>query len=150
VYNLLIIIFGTMLFKRLPNKLGAAVGILIIGVGIAGGLMVPFQMDTGQAEPTVEGTIHIVLAAIIAPSTLVSTLLSAIVFRAGPLTFRIVFLILFSIILISGPIAAIGAGNDWRCIGLFERITIGAFLAWVVAVNVALLRNYTPCANLDR
>lgn len=139
-YNLLLIGFGYGIYSQWGSrqtKFGAA---FIILLGIASILMWWFPMDPKDGSLSQTGIIHIVLAAIEA----LSTVLASFFFGYG-LRKRMPFLSAFSysvglMILLMGPVAGVSAARHHLYMGLFERVTIGLFLAWVAAFSIIMLK----------
>lgn len=131
LYNLFVVIFGVLVVVAARTPLHRAVGLLLAVVGLLGGMIAFFPMDLVGSQPTTAGVIHLVLAGLLAPMTLALALLGAVGAR-GNRSYRVVSLVCFAMILVFGPLAAASAANLWPIMGLLERLTIGAFIFWVL------------------
>jgi len=143
-YNSLIIVFGYWLFKQLKMKgrynvqIGAIM-LLIIGVlGLA--MTMFFPMDPRGSEVTLPGMIHLILAGVISLLTILTILFIGFGFKDFPLlaNFKLYSLITAIVVVASGGMAAFSAFTESAYMGLFERITIGAFLQWIFVVALRL------------
>lgn len=129
-YNVLVCVFGILVFGQARSGLDRAMGILLVFVGLAGFSMAFFPMDIIGSPATLRGTVHLILAGLLAPATLALTLLAALGSRDSP-RYRVISLLLFAVILVAGPLAAAGAANAWQLTGLLERLAIGSFIVWL-------------------
>jgi hypothetical membrane protein len=143
-YNSLIIVFGYWLFKQLKikgryNVQIGAIMLLIIGVlGLA--MTMFFPMDPRGTEATLPGTIHLILAGVLSLLTILTILFTGFGFKDFPLlaNLKLYSLITAIVVVASGGMAAFGASTESAYMGLFERITIGAFLQWIFVVALRL------------
>lgn len=148
VYTLLIIAFASgILLIPTHNKKLRITGILILAYGIIS-LLWPFApMHQREALAMGQGSftdiLHIVLAVIT-----VCLMLAAVSF--GAMSFgrpfglysitTIVILILFGIFTFrDSPSMEVNLPTPW--IGIWERVSIGAYLVWIVVLNLLLVRN---------
>jgi len=105
-----------------------------------------FPQDSTGTAGTPAGTGHLVLAGISAVLSVVSTVLIGVALRRTG-RWRSLSTASFAVtalLLIVGPVAAASAGGPHM--GLWERLTIGSFLAWVAGVSTVVL---TRVARLD-
>jgi len=146
IYNFSLLIFGTGAFldKEIDNSKKYKISTLMIAIiGILGLLLLFFPQDPRNTPLTFQGTIHIAIAGITSLFTLISVLLIGLNFRKDEKmkTFSIYSFISFIVILISGGVAAISVGSNSAFGGLFERITIFAFMLWVIAFSYLIIKN---------
>lgn len=140
IYNISLLIFGIGAFRdnEIDNsrKYKAATLLLAI-VGVLGLLLLFFPQDPRNAAVTFQGTMHIAIAGITSLFTLISVLLIGINFRKVKemKSFAVYSFISFSLILISGGAAAISVATNSAYGGLFERITIFAFMIWIIVFS---------------
>ena len=147
-YNSLIIVFGYWLFKQLKvkGKYSIQVGaVMLLITGVLGLAMTMFfPMDPRGSEATLPGMIHLILAGVILLLTILTILFTGFGFKDFPLlaNFKLYSLITAIVAVASGGMAAFSAFTESAYMGLFERITIGAFLQWifVVALRLFLVR----------
>jgi hypothetical membrane protein len=145
IYNISILIFGigAYLDNEIDNsrKYKAATLMLSI-VGFLGILLLFFPQDLRNAAVTFQGTMHIVIAGITSLFTLISVLLVGINFRKVKemKNFAVYSFISFAVILVSGGAAAISVGSNSTYGGLFERITIFAFMIWVLVFSYMIMK----------
>jgi len=98
-----------------------------------------FRMDAVGTPATTAGTMHIVLASVSSLLTLAIAVLYGVAFRRAPL-FRRLSTYSFAtavLLLLTAPAAVASIGTD--VMGLFERITIGVFMVWLVVVAACCL-----------
>jgi hypothetical protein len=111
--------------------------VLLFAIGAMSGLgqVTAFREDLGGAPHTLSGVGHEVLAGISSLLTIVTAVLYGFAFRRDPGWRKLspVSFVATAALLISGPLAAINVSTPYA--GLFERITIGAFMAWVAVVS---------------
>lgn len=140
-YNLLVAAFGAWALATSPRGPWRHAFTLLILTAVCGLLMGPFAQDPIGAPTTVAGLVHIVLAAIESLSTIVMVALSLYAFRAsGWRRLGWFAAICLAVIVPCGLAAAAASAGHWQTMGLFERLTIGAFEAWlaIVALHMAL------------
>jgi hypothetical protein len=99
-----------------------------------------FRQDAGGTPVSIAGTGHLILAGVSSVLTLAATVLCGVAFRREaswmPLS-KFCFAAAGALVL-SAPAAALSTGGAYM--GLFERITIGVFMTWVVVVSAYALR----------
>ncbi|MEP7239562.1 MAG: DUF998 domain-containing protein [Devosia sp.] len=141
LYNLLLAVFaGATLWRSREHTLWVWVFGLVLLTTICGLLMGPFAQDPVGTPVTWQGIAHLVLAAIESLSTLVVLSLSVIGFRARGVAAG--FWVSLGCLLLTAPFGvatALAVGNSWPGVGLFERLTIGGFEAWLLIVAILLL-----------
>ena len=128
--------------KTGPKLIKISMGILII-ITVLSFLWPLFPMDERDAEITIRGIIHLVLAGIVSPLTIICPLLTGFGFRKidGFRCYGTYSIISAIIILISGGLAAYSASNGAINLGLYERITIGTYEQWMFFTAIKFLRD---------
>ena len=92
------------------------------------------SQDAIGSPVTPAGVLHIALAAVESLGSLAAIALAALDWRKrGASTLFRFSAICFAVVLLTGPLAGLGAAYNWPVMGLFERITIGAFEVWLFA-----------------
>ena len=88
-----------------------------------------FPMDPRGAEPTVRGQIHLLLAGIVSPLTILCPLAVGLGLRSVPWfqKYRVYCYITAAIILVTGLVAAMSAVSVSPYMGLYARLTIGTY-----------------------
>ncbi|AEG59322.1 DUF998 domain-containing protein [Desulforamulus ruminis] len=147
IYNFFIIFFGVLAFlslKKFNLKSLMTSMILLSLTGVFGLLMGFFPMDKRGSEATWQGILHIILAGILSPTTLLVLLLSGLGFRRvkGLEGFAAYSLWSAFGLFITGILAAFSAANGFLLTGLLERLTIGAFLQWITALSLQFYRKF--------
>jgi len=145
LYNLLQILFGIGLFnlaqsgfgQKRTGKIGAAI---LVMVGAAGLLMYFFPQEPGGTTVTLGGTLHIVLAGIMSFGTMGAIVLTGLWAKNEPggQRFWIYSLISFGVVFLSGGLSAVLMANSAPFFGAVERVTIGAFEAWLLVTGLKL------------
>jgi len=142
IYNVLVLEFA---FTGLSITLGhwqwTWSFAMLLCVGMLGLLMAPFPMDPIGAPVTLPGGIHIALAGLASIASMIAIGMSALALRAAPSARKYAGLALLAlaVVFITGLVAASAAVAGWPLMGLFERITIGAFLVWMTALALLFL-----------
>ncbi len=143
LYGALMIGFGVGVWRSDRRRRAHVLGGLLVGFA-AVGLLGPtlFEMDVRGAgvasEPSAADLRHIALTGGVVLVILATVAVGA--FLRGR-TFRLYSFATLLIMVASGVLTSLAmgqAGTPW--VGLIERIDIGAFLAWVAVLAVALLR----------
>jgi hypothetical membrane protein len=137
IYNISLFIFGIGAFMDKgidQSKKFRTANLMIALIGFLGLLLIFFPQDPRTAAVTFTGTMHIALAGITSLFTLISVILMGINFLKVPewKTFSIYSIVSFIVILASGGMAAMSVASNSGYGGLFERITIFAFMIWVI------------------
>lgn len=147
LYNLAFIGFGIGAFLdqdfNNTKKYKAATSMISI-IGVLGLLMLVFTQDVPVTNVTTNGTIHVILAGLSAILTMLAILLIGLTFWGNKQTkpFAIYSFLSLAVILASGMLGAISIGNNNGYGGLFERITIGAFILWAaIFAYMAIKKN---------
>lgn len=144
VYNVLALIFAGGLFRHFARgRSSLALGSVMLAVtAIFGLVMKYFPMDPIGAAMTATGIGHLILASLMSLGTLAALLFFAIGLRHTPgwdgwsgFTW-----ITLAFTAATGAVAALAAAQVWPTMGLWERLTIGAPLLWMLLVGFRLSR----------
>jgi hypothetical membrane protein len=149
LYNLLTGLFGLGLFSYVSLQsqtaarlnIGSIGALALIAEAVFGLLTVFFPQDMRGTPPmTFTGTIHIVLAGLSSLTSMITILLPGLWFRGipGMGAYFLYSLITVIVVFISGGLTAAAGANNSPFVGLLERITIGAFLQWILVVALKL------------
>ena len=144
VYAVLVLAFGMGILKC-PSEGRALriVGAFLIGLGLVD-LLGPFApMHLRGAGRTLTDTMHIALASVDVLFILLSIGFGAAAFGKR---FRLYSIVTFIVVLLFGALAGlqgprIAANEPTPWIGLNERISIFAFMIWMLVLAVTLLRS---------
>jgi len=146
IYNLLVGLFGfRILFwtsheSHTMNR--AAAWTLIVTAFL--GLLMPlsFPMDPRGTPVSFVGTMHLVLAGLTSLGTMLAILFTGLWLRKQPElgNYAMYSFISLAVVFVSGGIAAASAAQVSPFMGLFERITIGAFLQWLFVLALKTLQ----------
>ena len=144
VYNALVVMFAFALWRAFGDRGLAARLIapaLLALTGLAGIFMGFYPMDPLGAPLTDAGRVHVWLAAIAALAAMLAMAFVAVPLRRDPAWRRFGGYALVSLIVMAaaGAFAALAAARASPVIGLWERVTIGAFLQWMLVLTVALI-----------
>ena len=148
LYNLLLILFALSLrrgFAERGARVSPLASLFLFLTGLSGVAMTTlFPMDPVGSQATFGGQMHLILAGAESVGTILTVYFFARSLRRGgewPRLAGYSFLTLV-VILVSGAFAAFAAWRASPVLGLWERITIGAFLLWiwVLALTLALNR----------
>jgi hypothetical membrane protein len=142
-YNVLLVGFAwavgmSVRGENVPLSVAGAVTLAAVGLlGLAMTLF--FPMDPRGAPATVQGTLHLILAAALSLGTIVSIAFIGfgLRLRGG---FWIYSLVTAAVVLATGAFAATSAAQGSPVMGLAERLTICSFLQWVFVFAVRLVR----------
>jgi hypothetical protein len=141
LYNVLTGVFGSVLTSKgikEKNRAFIASGAAFLVEAISGVIMTLFYpMDPRGAAPTFAGKMHLIIAGIMSLFTMVAVGCAAAGFRENG-KMRIYSIISLAVIFISGATAAWGAATANPLLGIFERVTIGAYLQWMLVISVKL------------
>lgn len=137
VYNVSALLLGISLFNLLKEKgkkyQFQAISIFLIS--LFGLLMYFFPMDIIGEPITILGIIHIILASLMAPLTVMATLLGFWTFKENK-AMRWYSLITSGVILGCGATTAYLTANEMEWMGLFERITIGSYIIFLFITSL--------------
>ena len=92
-----------------------------------------FPMDPHGAEPTTAGIIHLVLAGIVSPLTIISPVLVWVGFRkiADFQGYAVYSLLSAILIFVTGILTVFSAQSGATFFGVYERLTIGSYQQWM-------------------
>jgi hypothetical protein len=143
-YNALVIVFAVALARAFRGgglALRLVAPALLALTGLAGILIGFYPMDPMGAALTYAGKVHIWLSAFASLATMLVVLLVALPLRQDPAWRRFSGYSLISLIVVlcSGAFAALAAARASPVMGLWERVTIGAFLQWMFVLALALV-----------
>jgi hypothetical protein len=144
LYNLLLILFAVSLrrqFAAVGARVSRLAALILFLTGLFGVAMSTlFPMDPIGSTPTFGGEMHIILAGFLSVSSILAVFFFArALYRQGVWRRLAGYSFLtFAVILASGVFAAIAALRSSPVMGLWERITIGAFLQWVFILALTL------------
>jgi hypothetical membrane protein len=141
LYDLLLIGFGVGVWRVAagPGRLRTAAA-LVIAIGLIGLVWPPMHMR--GTVTTLTDTLHVVFAGLVAALILVAVGLGA---RAGGPWFRRYSFWTLAVLVGSGLVTAmysdeLAANAPTPALGILERINVGAYLVWVVALSIVLAR----------
>lgn len=143
LYTLLVLAFGlgVWLSAGRNRPLRGAAG-LLLAYGVVGFVWPFAPMHLRGTEITLTDTMHIVLAMITVPLMLLAVGFGAAAFgkyfRIYSITTIVILVVFGALTGLAGPRIAANLPTPW--IGVWERISIGVFLLWVVVLATALLR----------
>lgn len=143
-YNVLVIVFAaglTPAFRRVGVPISPLPSLVLVLTGLAGLAIGVYPMDPIGAAVTRTGAIHIGLSAVASLATMLAVLIVALPLRRRPAWRRLAGYSLASLVVIfsSGGLAAMAAARGSAVMGLWERMTIGTFLLWMMALALVLL-----------
>lgn len=148
-YNIMLMGFGVGFLQyvnskptpRPPGKAGSWCLILIGVLGLSTNLF--FPMDPRGASPTMIGSIHLALAGLLSLGTISTTLLIGVWFTKQPDNNRYgtISFIACAVIVITGGLAAAAAASASPIMGIFQRMTIGTFMLWILVLGIRLTRS---------
>jgi hypothetical membrane protein len=145
LYNLLLVAFaigGLVFFQPVNVRLARILFLLLLAAGMIGLLFSFFPQDMRGAPPTASGKIHIILAGIISPITVASAIIAGFTFKSDPIYQALspFSFVMGAEILATGGATAISIAVDSPFGGVFERLTIGAFLFWLLFLAATITR----------
>ena len=148
-YTLLSIAFGCGVWlSGNRNRALRIVGGLLIANGVFGIFWPPMHLR--GAEFTLTDTLHIIFSIVTVMIFMLEIAFGAAAFGKRFRAYSIATLIVmtaFGILTgIEAPRIAANLPTPW--IGIWERLSIGVYLVWVVALAVALLRDHVPSRKL--
>ena len=148
LYNAFVVAFGTGLSQIAgatgwPRpKVGVAAGIATILVGLAGAADAVFPQDPIGSAMTIAGTLHIVFAGVASLLTLAAVVLAAtwLFKREAMRPLAWYSLVTLAVVIAFGPLTAAATANSSPIMGVLERVTIFAFIVWMIVTSVVLER----------
>jgi hypothetical membrane protein len=143
-YNTLLLIFALAIYRRYDNRKSKIGAICLIIIALASILMWWFPMDSKGHQATFQGTIHIVLASVEALMTVIATVMLGIGLKKSHPTFSLISIVTGFLLLVFGPAAGISAAQNSPNMGIYERITIGIFMLWLIIIAATAISNKQP------
>jgi len=145
-------IFGFGLFVIFQSKaspLNSSTG--LIGFTILGIIAILsflssnfFTMNLPGTPATTSGTIHLILVGLESLGSMVAILLVGLWFKKVGLSgYSVYSIITLIIVFITGIMTVVATTQDSSYVGLFERLTIGAFALWSFIIALKFY-NFTP------
>lgn len=132
IYNVALILIGIQPAKVVNSILPKTALRLIGMIGLLGILTLIFRQDPRGSAATLAGTLHIIMAGLLSLATIAAAVLGGFVFRqVKKPNLATASWIFTGIIFVTGIITAVSLGGRWASLGLWERLTIGSFLAWL-------------------
>lgn len=143
-YNLLLVAFGIGLgtaFRDRPPALRLAAAMVALN-GLLGLVIELTPMDPTGAPATPAGIAHLVIAALLSLGSMAAMAAAALGWRSMPGHGRAAAgtAAMLALVVVSGALAAVAATRGLPLMGLYQRLTIGTYLAWVLAVAAGTLR----------
>ncbi len=139
LYNICVILLAVGLYLGV-NKPKLLLGPPFLAMAGTGGLVLFFFPQDPMGPPvTLTGTMHVVIAGLIASASIISMAAFALQLRhvtgwAGYAHFSMIMLL---VTLVLGPFGAISITAPYA--GLAERLSIGAILIWIEVMAVGLV-----------
>lgn len=132
LYNICSLLYGSGIYLNYKKRGASYIiqALCIIVISLSGMLMYFFPMDIMKTEITTVGVIHIALATLIAPLTVMGCFVGYWAFESNN-KMRIYALMTSIVILVFGMTSAIFTANLMTGMGLLERITIGSYILWL-------------------
>lgn len=144
LYNVFILIFGAGAFldSDFKSKKFNSGALMLIVIGILGLMVLVFTQDPRGTPATLFGTLHIALSGVTAALTIISVIVIGLSFKEyiGMKSFSWYSYATAILIFLSGGAGAAAIAANSQFGGLFERITIFLFMAWVIVFSYILYR----------
>lgn len=117
-------------------------GALLVFIGAIGLLFGPFPMDPVGEPMTRTGITHLIIAGVSSPSSMALLIFAGVGWRglSGGGIWSTYSFITFAIVFVTGLLGAIGIAEGWSTIGLWQRLSVGAFLSWKALIAIELMR----------
>jgi hypothetical protein len=145
LYNLFLILFSLSLrsgFDARGLRISRLGPLFLFLTGLCGVAMTAlFPLDPAGSEPTFGGQMHLILAGALSLGSILTVYFFGSSLRRreqAPLLAGYSFLTL-AVILVSGAFAGFAAWRHSTVFGLWERVTIGAFLLWLFVLALILV-----------
>jgi hypothetical protein len=145
IYNIALVAFGVTVLAWFRKVRGVTVRVaawMMVVVGVCGGLMFFFRQDPRGTIPTFTGTMHLVLAGVMSPLTVILILLGGLSLGRLPGFggYRNYSVASSVVCFVSGLATAVSTARGFLYMGLLERITIGSFIIWLLVTGIRMLR----------
>jgi hypothetical membrane protein len=143
-WNLLLIVFALSFraeYRRRGVRVPRRVGLVLLFLGLAGIAMVLlFPPDRPGAVPTFGGQMHLILAGASSLATMLAVFLFGRAMRRQERRLQASYAFLtLALIIVSGAFAAIAFWRGSAVAGLWERLTVFAFMLWIFLQALVLL-----------
>ncbi len=153
IYNALLAVFALGLAEALSERdaryPSGAPGLVLL-VAASGIGLLAYPMDAIGTPGTLLGAIHIALAATASVGSMLAMLSVAYSLATASRALAIYSLASMQAVFASGAFAAVAAAWGSPMMGLAERITIAAFLQWILVLWVALRGPFERSEPSDR
>lgn len=123
---------------------------ILLAISVLSMLWAFFPMDPRGAETSVKGVIHLALAGIVSPLTIVCPILVGLGFRKVEKfkVYALYSMVSGVLIMITGIMAVVSTQYDAAYLGIYERLTIGSYQQWMavsalVFIRVGMINNIT-------
>jgi len=146
IYGFMLLAFSlgfSLRWGRAGNRPLTISGIALVACAAAGLAMKFFRQDPIGEPLTFTGTMHLILAGVTSLGTIFAIFFAAAGFRKLPYAgdLRVFSLVMGAIVLVSGGLTAAGTTQLPAIFGILERITIGAFMLWLLVISLSLLKS---------
>lgn len=150
LYNLCLVLFGLgrWLSAGTQAKMRTAAMMLMV-VGLLGLLMYFYPQDPRDATMTFQGKMHIALAGLMSPLTILLMVFAGLELRTAAATRRVGNYSCVSAVvtLLTGGLSAYGIAAQSAYVGIFERLTIGSFLQWILVISLVMFTYSKPAVQ---
>jgi uncharacterized membrane protein len=139
VYNICLLLYAWGLYKDAYQQPRLRVeAVMLFCVGLLGLAMYFYPQDARSMQMTFNGKMHLALAGIMSPLTILAMVFAGLGFRKAPLARRLGAYSFTSCIatFVTGGMSAIAVASNSSYGGLFERLTIGSFLHWLLVMSL--------------
>ena len=115
---------------------------ILFAISVLSMLWAFFPMDPRGAEASVRGIIHLALAGVVSPLTIVCPILVGLGFRKVEKFKGYAFYSLVSglLIMITGIVTVVSTQYDAAYLGIYERLTIGSYQQWMAVSALVFIR----------
>lgn len=146
LYNALVALFALALYAESARGWLFRIGLGALLLNAFAGVMTVsvFPEDLGGAPVTAQGAGHVAFAGVAVVCTITSALILGVAFRRASRMLSTVSFAIGGGIVASGAVAVAATASRSDLAGLAERVPIGLFLAWVLAVSVFAARFAPP------
>lgn len=136
------LLFGLLLLfgASKKNRIFKVTAILLVISGVVGIAFAFFPQDPIGAPLSFKGLMHFVLAGLASISTIAIVYTGAFAFSFLK-NIKKFSLVMGTVIVLSGFLTVFATQNFGHIFGVFERITIFSYMAWLLTVSFALLNN---------
>ncbi len=130
--------------RQFGNRLLRAGMVILITITVLSFLWAFFPMDPRGAEATSRGIVHLILAGVVSPLTIISPTLVGVGLRKTEefRDYTIYSLVSAALILATGLTAVLSIQYGDAYVGLFERLTIGSYQQWMGISALVFFRRW--------